>query len=55
MSAVRENPELAAVFHEQFVASRVRLMRELLERAQDARRAAATTSTSTWSRRSHRR
>ena len=34
MSAVRENPELAAVFHEQFVSSRVRLMRGLLERAQ---------------------
>ncbi|WP_028047538.1 TetR/AcrR family transcriptional regulator [Cellulomonas sp. URHE0023] len=34
MSAVRENPGLATVFHEQFVASRVRLMRNLLERAQ---------------------
>ena len=34
MSAVRENPELASVFHEQFVASRVRLMRDLLDRAQ---------------------
>ncbi|WP_028049031.1 TetR/AcrR family transcriptional regulator [Cellulomonas sp. URHD0024] len=34
MSAVRENPEVAAVFHEQFVRSRVRLMRGLLERAQ---------------------
>lgn len=33
MSAVRENPELAAVFHEQFVRSRVTLMREILERA----------------------
>ncbi|WP_425954892.1 TetR/AcrR family transcriptional regulator [Xylanimonas sp. McL0601] len=34
MSAVRENPEVAAVFHDQFVRSRVTLMRELLERAQ---------------------
>ena len=34
MSAVRENAELASVFHEQFVASRVRLMRGLLDRAQ---------------------
>ncbi|WP_426595006.1 TetR/AcrR family transcriptional regulator [Cellulomonas sp. McL0617] len=33
MPAVRENPELASVFHEHFVASRVRLMHELLERA----------------------
>jgi AcrR family transcriptional regulator len=35
MSAVRENPDLATVFHEQFVGSRVRLMRGLLERAQE--------------------
>lgn len=35
MSAVRENPEVAAVFHEQFVAGRVRLMRGLLERARE--------------------
>ena len=35
ISAVKENPEVAKVFHEQFVASRVRLMRELLERAQE--------------------
>jgi len=34
MSAVKENPEVAAVFHEQFVRSRVGLMRQLLERAQ---------------------
>ena len=34
MSAVKENPEVAAVFHEQFVRSRVGLMRGLLERAQ---------------------
>ena len=34
MSAVRENPEVAAVFQEQFVRSRVALMREILERAQ---------------------
>lgn len=34
MSAVRENPEVAAAFHEQFVRSRVSLMRGLLERAQ---------------------
>jgi AcrR family transcriptional regulator len=34
MSAIRENPGLASVFHEQFVASRVRLMRGLLDRAQ---------------------
>ncbi|WP_456846841.1 TetR/AcrR family transcriptional regulator [Cellulomonas sp. P5_C6] len=34
MSAVKENPEVAAVFHEQFVRSRVDLMRGLLERAQ---------------------
>lgn len=33
-SAVRENPEVAAVFHEQFVRSRVGLMRGLLERAE---------------------
>ncbi|WP_146845907.1 TetR/AcrR family transcriptional regulator [Cellulomonas terrae] len=33
MSAVRENPEVAAAFHEQFVRSRVSLMRGLLERA----------------------
>ena len=35
MSAVKENPELAKVFHDQFVASRVRLMRSILERAQE--------------------
>lgn len=34
MSAVKENPEVAAVFHEQFVRTRVNLMRGLLERAQ---------------------
>ncbi len=34
MSAVKENPEVAAVFHEQFVRSRVRLMRGILDRAQ---------------------
>jgi len=34
MSAVRENPEVAAAFQQQFVASRVTLMRQLLERAQ---------------------
>jgi len=34
MSAVKENPEVAAVFHEQFVRSRVSMMRGLLERAQ---------------------
>jgi hypothetical protein len=34
MSAVRENPEVAAVFQEQFVRSRVALMRKILERAQ---------------------
>ena len=34
MSAVKENPEVAAVFHEQFVRSRVNMMRGLLERAQ---------------------
>src|SRR4051794_40060872 len=34
MSAVKENPEVAAVFHEQFVQSRVGLMRGLLLRAQ---------------------
>jgi len=33
MSAARENPDLAGVFHEQFVASRVQLMRDLLGRA----------------------
>ena len=35
MSAVRENPEVAAAFKEQFVRSRVSLMRGLLERAQE--------------------
>ena len=35
MSAVRENPEVAAAFKEQFVRSRVNLMRGLLERAQE--------------------
>jgi AcrR family transcriptional regulator len=35
MSAVRENPEVAAVFQEQFVRTRVALMRKILERAQD--------------------
>jgi AcrR family transcriptional regulator len=35
MSAVKEDAELARVFHEQFVASRVRLMRGVLERAQE--------------------
>ena len=34
MSAVRENPDLAAAFQQQFVRSRVSLMRGLLERAQ---------------------
>ena len=34
ISAVKENPDVAAAFHEQFVRSRVRLMRGLLERAQ---------------------
>lgn len=35
MSAVRENPEVASVFHEQFVRTRVALMRALLDRAQE--------------------
>ncbi|MBD3780119.1 TetR/AcrR family transcriptional regulator [Cellulomonas sp. ES6] len=34
MSAIREEPEVAAVFHEQFVASQARLMRDVLERAE---------------------
>jgi AcrR family transcriptional regulator len=34
MSAVKENPDVAAAFHEQFVRSRVSLMRGLLVRAQ---------------------
>jgi AcrR family transcriptional regulator len=34
ISAVKENPDVAAAFHEQFVRSRVSLMRGLLERAQ---------------------
>jgi AcrR family transcriptional regulator len=34
MSAVRENPDVAAAFQQQFVRSRVDLMRGLLERAQ---------------------
>lgn len=34
MSAVRENPEVAAVFHERFVRTRVDLMRGVLRRAQ---------------------
>lgn len=33
MSALRENPEVASVFHTQFVRSRITLMRDLLERA----------------------
>lgn len=33
--AVKQEPEVAGVFHEQFVAGRVRLMRTLLERARD--------------------
>lgn len=33
LSAIRENEEVASVFHEQFVAGRVRLMRAVLERA----------------------
>lgn len=33
MSVVRENPEVARVFQEQFIGSRVALMRGLLERA----------------------
>jgi ParB-like chromosome segregation protein Spo0J len=35
ISAIREDAEVAAVFHEQFVSGRVRLMRELLERARE--------------------
>jgi AcrR family transcriptional regulator len=35
ISAVKENPEVAAVFHEQFVRTRVDLMRGLLERARE--------------------
>ncbi|GEK21405.1 TetR/AcrR family transcriptional regulator [Cellulomonas xylanilytica] len=35
MSAVRENPDVAAAFQQQFVRSRVSLMRGLLERAQE--------------------
>jgi AcrR family transcriptional regulator len=34
MSALRENPEVAAAFQQQFVASHVALMRALLDRAQ---------------------
>src|SRR6187549_1824949 len=34
ISAVKENPDVAAAFHEQFVRSRVNLMRGLLDRAQ---------------------
>jgi AcrR family transcriptional regulator len=33
--AVKQEPEVAGVFHEQFVAGRVRLMRSLLERARE--------------------
>ncbi|MBO9556311.1 TetR/AcrR family transcriptional regulator [Cellulomonas sp.] len=33
MSVVKDDPRLGAVFHEQFVRSRVTLMRDLLERA----------------------
>lgn len=33
--AVKQEPEVAGVFHEQFVAGRVRLMRALLERARE--------------------
>jgi AcrR family transcriptional regulator len=33
LSAIRGNAEVASVFHEQFVAGRVRLMRAVLERA----------------------
>lgn len=33
--AVKQEPEVAGVFHEQFVAGRVRLMRTLLERARE--------------------
>jgi AcrR family transcriptional regulator len=33
LTAVREEPEVRTVFHEQFVAGRVRLAREVLERA----------------------
>lgn len=33
MSVVKDDPRLGAVFHEQFVRSRVALMRDLLERA----------------------
>ena len=35
ISAVKENPDVAAAFQEQFVRSRVSLMRGLLERAQE--------------------
>jgi AcrR family transcriptional regulator len=35
ISAIREDAEVAAVFHEQFVSGRVRLMRQLLERARE--------------------
>ncbi len=33
LTAVRDEPEVRSVFHEQFVAGRVRLVREVLERA----------------------
>lgn len=33
LTAIRDEPEVRAVFHEQFVAGRVRLAREVLERA----------------------
>ncbi len=33
VSAIRDEPEVAGVFHEQFVIGRVRLMRQILERA----------------------
>ncbi|HEY0189452.1 MAG TPA: TetR/AcrR family transcriptional regulator [Cellulomonas sp.] len=35
LTAIREAPEVAVVFHEQFVAGRVGLMRSLLERARE--------------------
>ncbi len=35
LTAIRENDEVASVFHEQFVAGRVRLMRAVLERARE--------------------
>ena len=35
ISAVKENPDVAAAFQQQFVRSRVSLMRGLLERAQE--------------------